>query len=135
MSKTIEEAAREATRKEYFCESCAYKGDCDLCGGQNTAFDCCECPADSYEDGFKAGASHALSLPLSQRLTDEERDWIKKIHEDELEFAQFYQRKADSCFNQRCKIDYEVARDIAKSRAGLVEAIFGKELFGEGEGC
>ena len=83
---------------------------------------------------YKTGASHVLSLPLSQRLTDEERDWIKKIHEDELEFAQFYQRKANSCCNQQCKIDYEVARDIAKSRAGLVEAIFGKELFGEGEG-
>ena len=56
----IEKEAREAVRKEYLCESCAWKNDCDLCGGENTAFDCCECPADSFEDGFKAGANFAL---------------------------------------------------------------------------
>ncbi len=54
MTKTIEEAARKAVRKEYLCEKCAWKGNCDFCGGENTAFDCCECPADSYEDGFKS---------------------------------------------------------------------------------
>lgn len=86
----------------------------------------------AIEKAIQFGIDLHTSLPLSQRLTDEERDWIKKIHEDELKFAQFYQRKANSCCNQQCKIDYEVARDIAKSRAGLVEAIFGKELFGEG---
>ena len=53
MNKTIEEAAKEAVRKEYLCEKCAWKENCDLCGGENTAFDCCECPADSYEDGYK----------------------------------------------------------------------------------
>lgn len=60
MSKTIKEAAKEAVRKEYLCEKCAWKDDCDFYGGENTAFDCCECPADSYEDGFKAGAKFAL---------------------------------------------------------------------------
>lgn len=118
MTKTIEEAAREATRKEYFCESCAYKGDCDLCGGQNTAFDCCECPADSYEDGFKAGASHALSLPLSQRLTDEEREKIKAIR---LQFYDKWLNHQDEC--------NEAVYCAVKS---ILESIFGKELFGEG---
>ncbi len=56
----IEKAADEAIRKEYLCERCAWKDNCDHCGGSNTAFDCCECPADSYEDGFKAGANFAL---------------------------------------------------------------------------
>lgn len=78
MSKTIEEAAKEAVRKEYLCESCAYKDDCDLCGGENTAFDCCECPADSYEDGFKAGANYVYGLPLSQRLTAEEKERVRE---------------------------------------------------------
>ena len=66
----IVEAAREAVRKEYFCEKCAWKDNCDFCGGENTAFDCCECPADSYEDGFKAGANFALGK--------QERDAEKK---------------------------------------------------------
>ena len=56
----IEKAATVAVRKEYLCEKCAWKDNCDFCGGENTAFDCCECPADSYEDGFKAGANFAL---------------------------------------------------------------------------
>ncbi len=56
----VEKGVREAVRKEYLCEKCEWKNDCDLCGGENTAFDCCECPADSYEDGFKAGANFAL---------------------------------------------------------------------------
>lgn len=67
MSKTIEEAAREAIRKEYFCESCAYKGDCDLCGGQNTAFDCCECPADSYEERERIKANYADAKDIHAR--------------------------------------------------------------------
>lgn len=116
MTKTIEEAAREFAKDRV--------GDYDYLGNEYEA----------YLDGSNDTVEWLFSLPLSQRLTDEEQDWIKKIHEDELEFAQFYQRKANSCCNQQCKIDYEVARDIAKSRAGLVEAIFGKELFGEGEG-
>lgn len=120
MTKTIEEAAKQFTDE-------LFAGD-DL-----TDFDTQTEKNDAYVMCMAFG-NHLMSLPLSQRLTDEERDWIKKIHEDELEFAQFYQRKANSCCNQQCKIDYEVARDIAKSRAGLVEAIFGKELFGEGEG-
>ncbi len=56
----VKRGAREAVRKEYFCEKCAWKDNCDFCGGENTAFDCCECPADSYEDGFKAGVNFAL---------------------------------------------------------------------------
>lgn len=121
MTKTIEEAANEyANENMWYPGETSYESDIIAM-------------EDSFADAFKTGASHILSLPLSQRLTDEERDWIKKIHEDELEFAQFYQRKANSCCNQQCKIDYEVARDIAKSRAGLVEAIFGKDFFKEGE--
>lgn len=123
MDEIIEEAAKEATRKEYLCESCAYKGDCDLCGGQNTAFDCCECPADSYEDGFKAGANHVLSLPLSQRLTDEEREWVRKM------YAECELIEMDD--NPNLPAD-RITEAGAKMQ--MLEEIFGKELFREGEG-
>lgn len=122
MTKTIEEAENEyANENMWYPGETSYESDIIAM-------------KDSFADAFKAGASHALSLPLSQRLTDEERERVRKMYESALEFARFYQRKADSCYNTQCRIDYEVARDIAKSRAGLLEAIFGKELFGEGEG-
>lgn len=110
MNKTIEEAAKEAVRKEYFCESCAYKNDCDLCGGENTAFDCCECPADSYEDGFKAGANHVYGLPLSQRLTAEEKEWVRK------EYANTYPNDID------CGVENMLIQ-------GVLERIFGADFF------
>lgn len=56
----IEKAVKESVRKEYLCDKCSWKDDCDFCGGQNTAFDCCECPADEYVGGFEAGANFAL---------------------------------------------------------------------------
>lgn len=117
MSKTIEEAAKEAVRKEYFCESCAYKDDCDLCGGENTAFDCCECPAESYEDGFKDGASHVMSLPLSSRLTDEEKQNIKRCYKTTYDAfkVETHPFVASSYMN----------------RLSLLESIFGPELFKE----
>lgn len=82
MTTTIEEAAREAVRKEYLCEKCAWKDNCDFCGGENTAFDCCECPADSYEDGFKAGANYVYGLPLASRLTSEEKERVRANYDD-----------------------------------------------------
>lgn len=74
-----------------------------------------------------------MSKPLASRLTDEEKERVRKIYKGELEFAQFYQRKANSCRNQQCKMDYEASRDIAKSRANMLESIFGKEFFKEEE--
>lgn len=114
MTKTIEEAASEAVRKEYLCEKCAWKDDCDFCGGENTAFDCCECPADSYEDGFKAGAAYLMSLPLASRLTPEEKERVRKMY-------------ADTCPN-------DPDQSIASIRVmQTLERIFGSDFFKEGE--
>lgn len=114
MSKTIEEAAREAVRKEYLCELCAYKDDCDLCGGENTAFDCCECPADSYGDGFKAGANYVYGLPLSSRLTPEEKERVRAI----------YNRK---------RFGTEYSNEVKWMEKQLLEHLFGSDFFKEGK--
>lgn len=119
MTKTIEEAAREAVRKEYFCESCAWKNDCDLCGGENTSFDCCECPADSYEDGFKAGANHVYGLPLASRLTAEEKERVRKLY-----------KRMSSDAQHSDTYDCIPASDMDNAMEGL-ERIFGSELFKE----
>lgn len=118
MTKTIEEAAREAVRKEYLCESCAYKDDCDLCGGENPAFDCCECPADSYEDGFKAGAAHLMSLPLASRMTKEEKERVRDAYNEAVEIC----KNADSMGSRFA---------FWNARKEMLESIFGKELFEE----
>lgn len=119
MTKTIEDAAREAVRKEYLCEKCAWKDDCDLCGGENTAFDCCECPADSYEDGFKAGAAHIMSLPLASRMTKEEKERMRKIR--------------DMYYNKWREHPNEATEAVYCAIKETLESIFGKELFKEGE--
>lgn len=118
MNKTIEEAAREAVMKEYLCEKCAWKENCDFCGGQNTAFDCCECPADSYEDGFKVGANYVYGLPLSQRLTAEEKEQIRFVH------------KTAKTFAERTN---PMSAEVFKGQYLLLESIFGANLFKEEE--
>ena len=74
-----------------------------------------------------------FSQPLASRLTAEEKERVRKMYKGELEFAQFCQRKANSCCNQQCRTDYEASRDIAKSRANMLKSIFGAEMFNEKE--
>lgn len=121
MTKTIEEAAREAVRKEYLCESCPYEDDCDFCGGENTAFDCCECPADSYEDGFKAGAAHIMSMPLASRLTTMEKDMLIRIYK---ELKSLCAEHKDSVFKWT---------EVYTGQYKLLETIFGADFFKEAE--
>lgn len=133
MTKTIEEAAKEAVRKEYLCEKCAWKDNCDFCGGENTAFDCCECPADSYEDGFKAGASYVYGLPLASRLTAQEKERVKGIYNEELGMAQHFHIKAKASNDISCRQHYYGLREPYISRMKLLERIFGADFFKEGE--
>ena len=60
MKQTIKEAAREAIHKHYNCNGtypCSEREYCEHCNGHNTAFDCCECGADEFKEGFIAGAN------------------------------------------------------------------------------
>lgn len=60
MKQTVEEAAREAIHKHYNCNGtypCSEREYCEHCNGHNTAFDCCECGADEFKEGFIAGAN------------------------------------------------------------------------------
>lgn len=119
MTKTINEAAKEAVRKEYLCEKCAWKDDCDFCGGENTAFDCCKCPADSYEDGFKAAANHIYGLPLASRLTAEEKERVKRT-------LNMYYGKWREHPNEATEAVYCTVKET-------FEAMFGADFFKEGE--
>lgn len=59
MKQTVEEAAREAIHAHYNCNGkypCGERDYCEHCNGHNTAFDCNECGADEFKEGFIAGA-------------------------------------------------------------------------------
>lgn len=64
MKQTIKEAAREAIHKHYNCNGtypCSEREYCEHCNGHNTAFDCCECGADEFKEGFIAGANWRIN--------------------------------------------------------------------------
>ena len=65
MKQTVEEAAKEAIHKHYNCNGafpCSEREYCEHCNGHNSAFDCCECGADEFAEGFIAGAEWAMKL-------------------------------------------------------------------------
>lgn len=113
MNKTIEEAIKVGWN---ICDKAADMGSFDF-----------------YNTGSLNGVAHLRSLPLASRLTAEEKERVRKTYKGELEFASSYQRKANLCCNWQRRMDYEASRDIAKSRANILESIFGTDFFKEGE--
>ena len=64
MKQALEEVAKEAIHKHYGCNGtypCSERDYCEHCNGHNTAFDCCECGADEFKEGFIAGAEWQLN--------------------------------------------------------------------------
>ena len=78
MKQTVEEAARDAIHAHYKCNGeypCGERDYCEHCNGHNTAFDCCECGADEFKEGFISGAEwHSKQSPwisVNERLPEE----------------------------------------------------------------
>lgn len=78
MKQTIKEAAREAIHKHYNCNGtypCSEREYCEHCNGHNTAFDCCECGADEFKEGFITGADWQAKqspwISVEERLPEE----------------------------------------------------------------
>ena len=62
--KDIEKAASSAVVENYGCNGeypCTERNYCIFGNGQNTAFDCHECGADEFNDGFIAGAKWRIN--------------------------------------------------------------------------
>lgn len=77
MKQTVEEAAREEIHAHYNCNGeypCGERDYCKHCNGHNTAFDCGECGADEFKEGFIAGAEwqqkQSLWININERLPD-----------------------------------------------------------------
>lgn len=113
MTKKIEEAARE------FMETAPI-----------------EAVSPYYEEDmiemFRGGTAHLLSLPLSQRLTDEEREKIKANYAD----AKDIHKRCVGAMrkNHIADLHNEYNKGLNMGIIIALKHIFGKELFGEGEG-
>ena len=74
----IEKAAKEAVQDHFQCNGkypCEERDYCEFCNGYNYAFDCKEdCDADSFNEGFMAGAryilDHLCNLPWDDAVVD-----------------------------------------------------------------
>ena len=78
MKQTVEEAARDAIPAHYKCNGeypCGERDYCEHCNGHNTAFDCCECGADEFKEGFISGSEWQSKqspwISVNERLPEE----------------------------------------------------------------
>lgn len=78
MKQTVEEAARDTIHAHYKCNGeypCGERDYCEHCNGHNTAFDCCECGADEFKEGFISGAEWQSKqspwISVNERLPEE----------------------------------------------------------------
>ena len=115
MTKTIEEAARDFVANYYDLEE---YGD-----------EVSDIEIDNSEECFIAGATHVLSLPLSQRLTDEERERIKANYADAKDIHA--RCVGTMCKNHIADLHNEYNKGLNMGIIIALKHIFGKELFGE----
>ena len=55
MNEELNKDAIKAIRERYNCQGeypCEYIDCCQFCGGNNTSYDCCECGADEFYEGY-----------------------------------------------------------------------------------
>ena len=77
-------------------------------------------PWNMFNDGFRQGAQWLITLPLSDRLTEEEKEKIKAIYWK----AQGWLNEEPNEYNSTLKV-------IAVGLQDRLERIFGKELFND----
>ena len=70
-----------------------------------------------------------MEQPLSVRLTEEEKERVRKIYTNELEMAQHFHVKAKASNDVSCRQHYFGLREPYISLMKLLERIFGKEMF------
>lgn len=119
MTKTIEELAKQFTDE-------LFAGD-DL-----TDFDTQTEKNDAYVTCMAFG-NHLMEQPLSVRLTTKEKERVRVLYNEELGMAQHFHKKAKASNDISCRQHYYGLREPYISRMKLLEDIFGKDVFKEGE--
>lgn len=70
----IEKAARYAINEHYNCGMCYERDYCEHCYGSNTAYDCQECGADEFKEGFMKGAEWRINS-VWHDAEEQPKDW------------------------------------------------------------
>lgn len=78
-------------------------------------------------------ANEFLAQPLNSRLTAEEKERVRVLYKEELGMAQHFHLKAKASNDISCRQHYYGLREPYISRMKLLESIFGKDFFKEGE--
>ena len=73
-----------------------------------------------FADGFKQGASWLMQQPLSDRLTEEEKERIKIEYAELLKAQRKARQDRDTFYG-----------NILSAQRGIYESIFGSDLFNE----
>lgn len=123
MTKTIEELA-----KQYAEDMCPVG---DYCGGVYDEQRNSDLPI--YTDDAKSVLRWLFDKPLIDRMTAEEKERVKVIYNEELGMAQYFHAKAKASNDISCRQHYYGLREPYISRMKLLERIFGKDFFKEGE--
>ena len=80
---------------------------------------------------FEQGAIWLMQQPLSDRLTDEEKERIIKRYKYESDMMDRQTLKIQKSTNPTCRQFYVDIRENHRSRLRLLKSIFGEELFNE----
>lgn len=94
MKQTVEEAARDAIHAHYKYP-CGERDYYEHCNGHNTAFDCCECGADEFKEGFISGAQWQSKqspwISVKERLPEKDGYYFV-TNGDVVEKVYFFER-------------------------------------------
>lgn len=88
-------------------------------------------PSENFESGFKQGTEWLIAQPLADRLTDEEKEKIRVIYNNEVDAMVLETRRLKDSQSPIDTLSHESNWWQAKLKADLLEEIFGKELFNQ----
>ena len=94
-------------------------------------FHCSDTVRSIADKAFKSGANWLMQQPLSDRLTEEEKERIKAIYKREADSMELETYRIKTAENEITKVCHESNFWQAKLKADMLEQIFGKELFNE----
>lgn len=109
----IEKAAVGAIRENYGCNGkypCTERDYCIYGTGKNTAFDCNECGADEFNEGFIAGAEWRINSvwhDASERPEKKHANCLVEVKQGDFSFflvSEFYQNGGFSFMNGICNL-------------------------------
>lgn len=128
MSKTIEEAAVGYAADKM----CVALGLTPGCINRTDALIPKFCGRD-IEEAYEDGENRIMSLPLSGRMTADEKERVRKEYANILSKAAYYKSKMSKVDDPICITHHCNSLEFYVAQIKLLESIFGKNFFKESE--